>query len=84
MNKDSRWYLRPLQPILRDWTDSMHTRNVAADKHAHLALWLLTSEPVNRRDYKPEARAADLEPAWAFFKTLTPKHPERAAFPDWS
>ncbi len=24
---------------------------------------------------------ADLEPAFAFFRTLTPKHPERAAFP---
>jgi hypothetical protein len=48
----------------------MHTRNVAADKHAHLALWLLTSEPVNRRDYKPEARAADLD---ALARALEPR-----------
>ena len=26
----------------------------------------------------------DLEPACAFFRTITPKHPERAAFPAWS
>jgi 1-acyl-sn-glycerol-3-phosphate acyltransferase len=24
----------------------------------------------------------DLKPAFAFFRTLTPRHPERAAFPD--
>ena len=24
----------------------------------------------------------DMEPAWAFFRTLAPKHPERALFPD--
>ena len=28
--------------------------------------------------------AADLKPAFAFFRTLTPKYPERAAFPEWS
>jgi len=27
---------------------------------------------------------ADLEPAFTFFRTLTPKHPRRAAFPEWS
>jgi 1-acyl-sn-glycerol-3-phosphate acyltransferase len=27
---------------------------------------------------------ADLKPAFAFFRTLRPKHPERAAFPDWA
>ena len=26
--------------------------------------------------------AADMRPAFAFFRTLTPRHPERAAFPD--
>lgn len=26
----------------------------------------------------------DLKPAFAFFRTITPKHPERAAFPEWS
>ena len=26
--------------------------------------------------------ARDMKPAFAFFRTLTPKHPERAAFPD--
>jgi len=26
----------------------------------------------------------DLVPAFAFFRTLTPRHPDRAAFPDWS
>ena len=26
--------------------------------------------------------AEDLKPAFAFFRTITPKHPERAAFPD--
>lgn len=25
---------------------------------------------------------ADMKPAWAFFRTLAPKHPERAMFPD--
>lgn len=27
---------------------------------------------------------ADMKPAFAFFRTLTPRHPERAAFPDGS
>lgn len=27
---------------------------------------------------------ADLKPAFAFFRTLTPRHPARAAFPEWS
>lgn len=27
---------------------------------------------------------ADMKPAWAFFKTLKPKHPERVLFPDGS
>ncbi len=27
---------------------------------------------------------ADMKPAWAFFKTLRPKHPERVLFPDGS
>ena len=27
---------------------------------------------------------ADLKPAFDFFRTLTPRHPERAAFPEWS
>ena len=27
---------------------------------------------------------ADLKPAFDFFRTLTPKHPGRAAFPEWS
>ena len=27
--------------------------------------------------------AADLKPAFAFFRTLVPKHPERADFPEW-
>ena len=26
----------------------------------------------------------DLMPAFAFFRTLTPRHPDRAAFPEWS
>jgi hypothetical protein len=26
--------------------------------------------------------AADLKPAFEFFRTLRPRHPERAAFPD--
>ena len=26
--------------------------------------------------------AADMAPAWAFFRTLVPRHPERALFPD--
>jgi hypothetical protein len=26
----------------------------------------------------------DLVPAFAFFRTLTPRHPDRAAFPEWS
>jgi 1-acyl-sn-glycerol-3-phosphate acyltransferase len=28
--------------------------------------------------------AEDMKPAFAFFRTLTPKHPERAGFPDGS
>jgi 1-acyl-sn-glycerol-3-phosphate acyltransferase len=27
---------------------------------------------------------ADLKPAFAFFRTITPRHPERAAFPEWA
>lgn len=27
---------------------------------------------------------ADLKPAFTFFRTLTPRHPERTAFPEWS
>lgn len=43
--------------------------------------------PTRRGVFGPVIRptgdyAEDLRPAFAFFRTITPKHPERAAFPD--
>ena len=43
--------------------------------------------PTRRGVFGPVIRptgdyAADMRPAFAFFRTLTPRHPERAAFPD--
>ena len=43
--------------------------------------------PTRRGVFGPVIRptgnyADDLKPAFAFFRTLTPRHPERAAFPD--
>jgi 1-acyl-sn-glycerol-3-phosphate acyltransferase len=45
--------------------------------------------PTRRGVFGPVIRptgdyAADLKPAFAFFRSLTPKHPERAGFPDRS
>ena len=43
--------------------------------------------PTNRGVFGPVIRptgnyAEDMKPAFAFFRTITPRHPERAAFPD--
>ena len=45
--------------------------------------------PTRRGVFGPVIRptgdyATDMKPAFAFFRTLTPRHPERAAFPDGS
>ena len=43
--------------------------------------------PTKRGVFGPVIRptgdyAADMKPAFAFFRTITPRHPERAAFPE--
>lgn len=43
--------------------------------------------PTRRGVFGPVIRPSgdfdtDMKPAWAFFRSLVPKHPERAAFPD--
>ena len=38
-------------------------------------LWIEYHQPTGNYE-------ADMKPAFAFFRTLTPRHPERAGFPD--
>ena len=68
MNDDRRWYLKPLQPILRDWKRALDKATATADRAAHLSLQILGDRPVAEQE--APGRAADLD---AIARALEPR-----------
>jgi hypothetical protein len=68
MSDETRWYLRPLRPVLRDWKKPIHEAVAKADRGAHTSLQLLLDRPI--AEAKPPGRAADFD---AIARALEPR-----------